>query len=72
MVRPTLTWQNLRCAVVKYFFSPRSVHRVGTRILIAGILSGFIMGCGPLKIAKIYGKTIWKVRFSMMTIACIL
>src|ERR1019366_1452944 len=44
----------------------------GSGILLAAILSGFIMGCGPLKIAKIYGKTIWKVRYSMMTIACML
>jgi lactate permease len=43
-----------------------------TGILLAAILSGFIMGCGPRQIVKVCGKTLWKVRFSMMTIACML
>ena len=53
-------------------FTLNWLSATGSGILLAGILSGFIMGCSPLKIAKVYGKTIWKVRFSMMTIACML
>jgi lactate permease len=53
-------------------FTLNWLSATGTGILIAAVLSGFIMGCGPLKIARIYGKTIYKVRFSMMTIACML
>ena len=53
-------------------FSLNWLSATGSAILIAGVLSGFIMGCGPLTIARVYGKTIWKVRYSMMTIACML
>jgi len=53
-------------------FALNWLSATGSGILLAGILSGFVMGCGPLTIAKVYGKTIWKVRYSMMTIACML
>jgi lactate permease len=44
----------------------------GTGILIAAIISGFIMGQGFLKIMSIYFRTLMKVRFSLLTIACML
>ena len=44
----------------------------GTGILIAAILSGFIMGQGFGKIMTIYFHTLIKVRFSLLTIAAML
>jgi lactate permease len=44
----------------------------GTGILIAAILSGFIMGQGLGKIFTIFLKTIVRVRFSLLTIAAML
>ena len=44
----------------------------GTGILIAAILSGFVMGFGPLQLLKQYGKTLYKVRFSLITISAMM
>ncbi len=44
----------------------------GTGILIAAILSGFIMGQGLGKIFSVFLKTLVKVRFSLLTIAAML
>jgi lactate permease len=44
----------------------------GTGILLAAILSGLVMGISIPKIFSIYGKTIIKVRFSLLTIAAML
>jgi lactate permease len=44
----------------------------GTGILIAAIISGFVMGFGPLQLIKQYGKTLYKVRFSLLTISAMM
>jgi lactate permease len=44
----------------------------GSGILVASIISGFIMGFTPWKMAKIYWKTLVRVRFSLLTIAAML
>jgi lactate permease len=44
----------------------------GTGILIAAIISGFIMGLSPGKIFVMWWQTLWHVRFSLMTIAAML
>ncbi|MGA2431233.1 MAG: L-lactate permease [Candidatus Acidiferrum sp.] len=44
----------------------------GTGILIAALLSGFLMGFGPLQLLRQYGKTLYKVRFSLLTIAAMM
>ncbi|MFC0217136.1 lactate permease [Pseudochelatococcus lubricantis] len=44
----------------------------GTGILAAAIIGGLLMGYGPLKLVELYGKTIWRVRFSLATIALML
>jgi lactate permease len=41
----------------------------GTGILAAAVLAGFIMGFRPRELASAYFKTLWKVRFSLITIA---
>jgi lactate permease len=44
----------------------------GTGILIAAIISGLVMGFGPLALIKQYGKTLYKVRFSLITISAMM
>ncbi|HSH95816.1 MAG TPA: L-lactate permease, partial [Roseimicrobium sp.] len=44
----------------------------GTGILLASLVAGVTMGYGPSKLFKIYLQTIWKIRFSLMTIAAML
>jgi lactate permease len=41
----------------------------GSGILVAAIISGFIMGLSLPKMVVIWWKTVWHVRFSMITIA---
>jgi lactate permease len=48
------------------------VSASGTGILIAAIISGFLMGFGPLQLLRQYGKTLYKVRFSLLTIAAMM
>jgi len=48
------------------------VSATGTGILLAGILSGLVMGLGFRKIFSVYGRTIVKVRFSLLTIGAML
>ncbi len=44
----------------------------GTSILVAGLISGLIMGFSIPQIFKVYLKTIMKVRFSLITIAAMM
>lgn len=44
----------------------------GSGILIAAVISGFVMGFGPLQMLRQYGKTLYKVRFSLITIAAMM
>jgi lactate permease len=44
----------------------------GTGILVAAIIAGFVMGFGPLQMIRQYGKSLYKVRFSLMTIAAMM
>src|SRR5437867_7060276 len=41
-------------------------------MLMAAIISGFVMGFGPLQMLRQYGKTLYKVRFSLITIAAMM
>ena len=44
----------------------------GTGMLIAAIISGFIMGFSPAGLVRAYGRTIWMVRYSLITISAML
>jgi lactate permease len=44
----------------------------GTGILAAAILAGFLLGYSPLGLARVYWQTLKLVRFSLLTIACML
>jgi lactate permease len=48
------------------------VSATGSGILVAAIISGLVMGLSIPKIFVIYGRTIMKVRFSLLTIAAMM
>ena len=53
-----------------YAFTPLSA--TGTGILLAALVGGAFMRFGPVRWLQVYGATIWKVRFSLLTIALML
>jgi lactate permease len=44
----------------------------GTGILLSAIISGFIMKYSPTGLLRMYGKTLWLVRYSLLTISAML
>jgi lactate permease len=44
----------------------------GTGILVAALIGGFLMGYTPLGLARVYWQTLKLVRWSLLTIACML
>jgi lactate permease len=44
----------------------------GTGIFVASIIAGFVMGYHPLQMLKQYGRTFYKVRFSLITISAMM
>ncbi len=44
----------------------------GTSLLLAGICSGLLVGFGPMELLKIFGKTVNRVKISLLTIAAML
>ncbi len=53
-------------------FSLNWLTATGSGILIAAVISGLVMGFTPWKLAQVYGKTLMRVRFSLLTIAAML
>jgi len=48
------------------------ISATGSGILIAAILSGFIMGLSLRKMVVVWWKTVWHMRFSLLTIAAMM
>jgi lactate permease len=48
------------------------ISATGSGILVAAIIAGLIMGFTPWKLILTYGKTLMRVRFSLLTIATML
>ncbi|MFO1211035.1 MAG: L-lactate permease [Amaricoccus sp.] len=53
-------------------FSFNILSMTGTGILLAGILAGFLLGYSPRGLVRMYGRTLYMIRFSLLTIACML
>jgi len=53
-------------------FNLNWLSATGSGILVASIIAGFFMGYGPLAMLKQYGKTLYKVRFSLITISAMM
>lgn len=56
----------------KAVFKFNALSATGTAALIAGVLAGLCLGLGPVRIAKLYATTIWKLRVPLLTIALML
>jgi lactate permease len=44
----------------------------GTGCFLAAIISGFILGMGPGRILKVFGQTLYRMRYAVMAISCML
>jgi lactate permease len=53
-------------------FKFNALSTTGTGILLAAIISGFMMGFNPARMLHIWLMTLWKVRISLFTIAAML
>ncbi len=53
-------------------FALNWLSATGTGLLISGVIGGLLLGLGPAKLAKIFANTIWRVRYSLVTIAAML
>ena len=53
-------------------FNFNILSMTGTGILLAGIVSGLLLGYSPGGLVRMYGTTLYMIRFSLLTIACML
>jgi lactate permease len=53
-------------------FAFNALSATGTALLLAGIVAGFCLGLGPKALYRLYCRTVWSVRISLMTIALML
>ncbi len=67
-VPPVVAKPTLEPAVFNFNWMSAS----GTGILIAALISGLVMGFGPLQMIRQYGKSLYKVRFSLVTISAMM
>ncbi|MFZ1425143.1 MAG: L-lactate permease [Geminicoccaceae bacterium] len=67
-VPPIVPEPHLEAAV----FNLNLLSATGTGILLAALISGFILGYGPVALMRMYGRTIYMIRYSLLTIACML
>ena len=65
---PVVAQPELEAAV----FSFNLLSATGTALLIAGVLAGLCLGLSPGKLLALYGRTFWRVRVSLLTIALML
>lgn len=67
-VPPVVVHAELEKAVFKF----NALSATGTAAMLAGVLAGFCLGLGPVRIAKLYATTIWKLRMPLLTISLML
>jgi lactate permease len=56
----------------KAIFTFNWLSATGTGILVAALISGLLMRCSWLSMLRVYGETLVRVRFSLVTIAAML
>ena len=76
---PSLHMSVLRAPPVASVPTPESaifqlnwLSATGTALLLAGIVSGLLLGLGPAQLARIFVGTLFRVRWSLLTIAAML
>ncbi len=53
-------------------FAFNSLSATGSALLLAGLVSGLLLGLGARDLGRLYARTIWRVRLSLLTIATML
>jgi lactate permease len=53
-------------------FALNWLSATGTGLLLSGIIGGLLLGLSPVKLLRIFGHTVWRVRYSLLTIAAML
>ena len=53
-------------------FALNWLSATGTALLLSGILSGLLAGLKPIVLARIFARTLWRVRISLLTITAML
>lgn len=53
-------------------FKLNLLSATGTAILLSAIVAGLAMGCSVSQLGRTWIQTVWKVRYSLITIACML
>lgn len=53
-------------------FAFSALSATGTALLFAGVFAGFCLQLNPRRLLQIYGRTFWRVRVSLLTIALML
>ncbi|WP_439541312.1 L-lactate permease [Hyphomicrobium sp.] len=53
-------------------YSLNLLSATGTGILVSAIIAGFFLGYRPGELLRMYARTLWLVRYSLVTIACML
>jgi lactate permease len=56
----------------KAIFTFNWMSATGTALLISGIVSGLLLGIPPIDLARLFGRTVRRVRTSLLTIAAML
>jgi lactate permease len=67
-VPPVVLHAELEKAVFKF----NALSATGTAAMLAGVLAGFCLGLGPVRIATLYAGTVWKLRVPLLTISLML
>jgi lactate permease len=53
-------------------FELKALSATGTALLLAGIIGGLSLGVSPINLVRLYGRTLRRVRMSLLTIAAML
>jgi len=53
-------------------FTLNWLSATGTGLFLSGVVSGLLLGVAPLQVARIFARTVSRVRFSLLTIAAML
>jgi lactate permease len=56
----------------KAVFNVNLLSATGTGIFLAALLAGLLLGYTPGGLARVYGRTLYLVRYSLLTIACMM
>ncbi|HET9595176.1 MAG TPA: L-lactate permease [Anaeromyxobacteraceae bacterium] len=82
--KPSFEWPSLHNLVMKVppvvtkptkeaaTYSLNLLSATGTSLLLTGIVAGLLLKLSPVELLKTYGHTLWRVRFSLVTIAAML